>query len=153
MIKKIDDLVNYLDSYIRSMDLTIVATSGGFDPLHIGHLRCLQESAKLGILVVIVNGDGFLTRKKGKPFMSLEERMEIIDGIRGVSYVMSWDDGGQTVSGALELIRPHVFTKGGDRSSAGVVPEFEVCERIGCEVVFGVGGGKIQSSSNLIAAR
>lgn len=137
----------------------IVATSGGFAPIHIGHIRCIQESASIaahqyGVLIVIVNGDGFLTHKKGKVFMPLEERMEIVDALRGVDYTVGWDDGSQTVVGALELIRPTVFAKGGDRSSSKVVPEFDICEKIGCRVVFGVGGkDKIQSSSNLIVGK
>ncbi len=137
--------------YFRKVGFKIVATSGGFDPLHVGHLRCLQESSQLGdILIVIVNGDGFLVRKKGKPFMKHEERMEIVAGIAGVTYVVGWDDGSQTIVGALEKLQPHLFTKGGDRNEAGVVPEFELCSRIGCRVIFGVGEEKIQSSSNLI---
>jgi D-beta-D-heptose 7-phosphate kinase/D-beta-D-heptose 1-phosphate adenosyltransferase len=132
-----------------------VTTSGGFDPMHVGHLRCIQESALIASarnvpLVVIVNGDGFLQRKKGYAFMPEMERAEIIAGARGVDAVVLWDDGTQFVTGALEILRPVVFTKGGDRDSAANVPEFELCERIGCKVMFGVGGGKVQSSSDLV---
>lgn len=138
----------------QSEGYKIIVTSGGFDPLHIGHVRCIQQSALLddnGLLVVIVNGDGFLTRKKGKPFMPHQERLEIIDALAGVDYTVGWDDGTQTVVGALELIKPNYFAKGGDRSVAANVPEFDVCNRIGCQVVFGVGGtDKVQSSSDLI---
>jgi len=153
MILTIDRLVKELDD-LRDIH-QIVATSGGFDPVHIGHIRCIQESASIattgGILVVIVNGDGFLTRKKGKPFMPHEERMQIIDALRGVDYVTGWDDGSQTVVGALELLRPHVFTKGGDRSLASNVPEVGICEKIGCRIAYGIGGtDKVQSSSDLI---
>lgn len=136
---------------------TCVTTSGGFDPMHVGHLRCLQESATLAHnnklpLVVIVNGDGFLKRKKGFAFMPELERAEIIAGVAGVDAVVLWDDGTQFVTGALEILRPVFFTKGGDRDSAANVPEFDLCERIGCKVMFGVGGGKIQSSSDLVKA-
>jgi len=136
---------------------TCVTTSGGFDPLHVGHLRCIQGSVDLARqhkvpLVVIVNGDGFLTRKKGFAFMPAEERAEIIAGIAGVDAVVIWDDGTQFVTGALDILRPIVFAKGGDRDSASNVPEFELCEKIGCKVIFGVGGGKIQSSSELVRA-
>jgi cytidyltransferase-like protein len=157
MILTIDQLVKELDELRNHKQ--IVATSGGFDPIHIGHIRCIQESASIAtpssftdvILVVIVNGDGFLTRKKGKPFMLHEERMQIIDALRGVDYVTGWDDGSQTVVGALELLRPHVFTKGGDRSVASNVPEVAVCEKIGCRIAYGLGGtDKVQSSSDLI---
>lgn len=142
-------------SRLRSRTKQIVVTSGGFDPIHVGHLRCLQESANIanagwGVLVVIVNGDGFLTRKKGKPFMTHAERMEIVAGLKGVDYVIGWDDGGQTVTGALEIIKPNIFTKGGDRTSKENVPEFELCMGINCRVLFNIGGDKIQSSSNLI---
>ena len=120
--------------------------------MHVGHLRCIQAAAALGDkLVVIVNGDGFLTRKKGFAVMPLGERLELIASIAGVSAVMGWDDGSQTVSGALEILRPHIFAKGGDRNAAGNVPEFEVCKRIGCEVVFGVGGfDKADSSKDIV---
>lgn len=147
----IHELAAHLDSLKE--DTTIVATSGGFDPLHVGHLRCMEESKTRSdeVLVVIVNGDGFLTRKKGKPFMPFEERIELIRALRCVDYAIGWDDGTQTVIGALGILRPHIFTKGGDRSSAAVVPEAEICSKIGCTIKYGVGGAaKIQSSSDLI---
>lgn len=139
------------------MNERLVVTSGGFDPLHVGHLRCIIESAalarKAGLrirLAVIVNSNGFLLRKKGYAFMPENERMEIIAGIAGVDYVTPWDDGGQTVTGALSILKPLIFTKGGDRDAAANVPEFDLCEKIGTRVMFNVGGGKIQSSSTLI---
>ncbi|MHA2020127.1 MAG: cupin domain-containing protein [Candidatus Thorarchaeota archaeon] len=145
------------DAYHES-NVPIVATSGGFDPVHIGHLRCIQGTNEIamemnGVSVIIVNGDGFLVRKKGKPFMRHQERMEIIAGLEGVDFVVGWDDGTQTVTGAIELLKPAVFAKGGDRSDADKVPEFILCEEIGCDVRFGVGGReKVQSSSVLIAS-
>lgn len=125
--------------------------------MHVGHLRCLQESSVIARqhkvpLVVIVNGDGFLHRKKGYAFMPESERAEIIAGVSGVDAVVLWDDGTQFVTGALEILRPIIFTKGGDRDSAANVPEFDLCEQIGCKVMFGVGGGKVQSSSDLVNA-
>jgi D-beta-D-heptose 7-phosphate kinase/D-beta-D-heptose 1-phosphate adenosyltransferase len=142
----------------------IYLTSGGFDPMHVGHLRCLQETAMLargpynteyvpeksGKVVVIVNGDEFLVEKKGKPFMSAPERLEIVAGVRGVDLVVEWYDGTQTVDTAIEKFRPDFFTKGGDRNSPENLPEWKTCEAIGCEVIFGVGGKKIQSSSWLV---
>lgn len=136
-------------------NVPLVATSGGFDPFHVGHLRCLQASTLLkgdeGLFVVIVNGDGFLQRKKGYVFMPLEERMELVAAIRGVDYVVPWDDGSQFVSKAIEIMQPNIFAKGGDRSTAENVPEYEVCMRVKCNVVFGIGGQKkVQSSSSLV---
>jgi len=133
----------------------IVATSGGFDPMHVGHLRCLQESAMVAnelecSLVVIVNADSFLERKKGKPFMQQDERCEIVAGVKGVDHVVLFESSGQTVDIALEILRPVVFTKGGDRDARDNIPESETCDRVGCRILTGVGGGKVQSSSWLI---
>ena len=155
--------IEKLKAEIDSLGFDVYCTSGGFDPLHIGHLRCIQETAIMceggttgrgepGVFVVIVNGDGFLYRKKGYAFMPHTERMEIVAGLEGVDYVLGWDDGSQTVTGALDALKPRFFTKGGDRDSASNVPEFKLCEDIGCEVIFNVGGGKIRSSSELAKA-
>ena len=137
----------------------IIMTSGGFDPLHVGHLRCIQDTARLApfddllswLVVVVVNGDGFLIRKKGHAFMPHAERMEMVAGIAGVDAVIGWDDGTQTVEGCIKILRPKIFSKGGDRSSRDKIPESVICDEVGCEIAFGVGGeSKVQSSSNLI---
>ena len=153
---KIYDNIQELKRELDRLSFDIYVTSGGFDPLHVGHLRCIQDGAEVaqrasdGVLVVIVNDDGFLERKKGYSFMPCEERMEIIAGIEGVDYVVRWDDNSQTVVGALEILEPQYFLKGGDRDNRENVPEFDVCKEIDCKVVFNVGGGKIQSSSKLV---
>ncbi len=133
----------------------VYMTSGGFDPMHIGHLRCIQGTSTLalednGKVLILVNGDEFLIEKKGKPFMGIDERLEIIAGVRGVDLAVEWYDGCQTVDGAIKLFKPNYFTKGGDRDDPEVIPEWGTCQNIGCDVVLGVGGGKIQSSSWLI---
>ncbi len=161
--KKIWTDIGELAKHLRKQNYQTYVTSGGFDPLHVGHLRCIQESAEIaqrgsrtgndwkpGVLIVIVNGDGFLHRKKDFAFMTCPERMEIIAGLQGVDYVVEWDDGGQTVVGALEVLRPDFFLKGGDRDNRENVPEFGICKDIGCKVIFNVGGGKVQSSSHLV---
>ena len=159
MIATILNSVEDLKQQVEILNEKLIVTSGGFDPMHVGHLRCLIESADIARksgrkfkLAVIVNGDGFLFRKKGYAFMPEAERLEIIAGVRGVDYVVPWDDGGQTVTGALGILQPFAFTKGGDRDAATNVPEFELCEKIGTKVIFNVGGGKIQSSSNLVGS-
>lgn len=130
----------------------LVVTSGGFDPLHIGHIRLFQEAKKLGDkLIVVVNGDDWLMRKKGYVFMPLKHRMEIIRAIKGVDDVIAWDDGTPTVSGAIRKLKPDVFAKGGDRNSMDKIPEAGACEEVGCKIVFNVGkGGKVESSSWLL---
>lgn len=127
----------------------VVVTSGGFDPIHPGHISCIIDSKKYGdTLVVIVNGDSFLTAKKGKPFQNLETRSLIVSGIRGVDYVVPFEiKGDQTVSKALAALKPDVFTKGGDRVDAANIPEWETCKKYNIEVISGVGLEKKWSSS------
>jgi cytidyltransferase-like protein len=130
-------------------DGRIVATSGGFDPIHPGHISSLQESRRYGdVVVAVVNGDAFLTAKKGKPFQDLETRCLIVSAIRGVDVVVPFEIAGDlTVREALRRLRPHVFTKGGDRIDHTTIPEWEVCRELGIEVVSGVGDDKRWSSS------
>ena len=127
----------------------IVATSGGFDPIHPGHISSLQESRRYGdVVVAIVNGDAFLAAKKGKPFQDLDTRCRIVAAIRGVDIVVPFEiSGDSTVSEALRRLRPHVFTKGGDRVDHTTIPEWSVCQELGIEVVSGVGDDKQWSSS------
>lgn len=130
--------------------MKIVTVSGGFDPLHIGHVRYFKEAKKLGDkLIVILNTDEFLKKKKGFVFMPYEERKETIRAIKYVNEVYRCRDTDQTVCKTLRIIKPNIFAKGGDRT-LGNIPERAVCEELGIQMVFGVGGGKIQSSSWLV---
>ncbi|OGI73048.1 hypothetical protein A3D42_02990 [Candidatus Nomurabacteria bacterium RIFCSPHIGHO2_02_FULL_41_18] len=130
--------------------------SGGFDPVHIGHVRLFKEAKKLGDeLVVVVNNDNWLKFKKGYTFMSDADRKEIIESFRPVDKVVLTvhkpDTNDITVCRELELIRPHIFANGGDRKENVPVPEYEVCKRLGIQMVFNVGhGGKVRSSSELV---
>lgn len=128
----------------------IVCTSGGFDPIHPGHASCIYESKKFGdTVVVIVNGDTFLKNKKGKAFMDLKTRSQIVSFMRGVDFVIPFEiENDQTVSVALKKIRPHIFTKGGDRIDAATIPEWPVCQEYGIQVISGVGFSKQWSSSD-----
>jgi len=124
-------------------------TSGGYDPIHPGHISCIIESKKYGdVVVVVVNGDSFLTAKKGKPFQNLETRSLIVSGISGVDYVVPFEiKHDQTVNKALETIKPDVFTKGGDRVDEKSIPEWETCQKHSVKIVTGVGEEKKWSSS------
>jgi bifunctional ADP-heptose synthase (sugar kinase/adenylyltransferase) len=150
---KIEDFESEL-SYFRSWNKPIVMTSGYMSPCHSGHIRCLLQSGMYadsigGIFVVVVNGDGALMRKKGFCFMKEDERAEIVAAIKGVDAVIIYDDGTQFVSGAISYIVPKFFIKGGDRIE-GTIPELEICNEIGCKILYGFGGEKIQSSTALI---
>ncbi len=123
-----------------------VAVSGGFDPIHIGHVRYIREAAELGDLVVIVNGDSFLMRKKGFVFMPALERAEIIKSIVGVKEVFIFDSDTDDVCSALAIVKADVFAKGGDRTGPENIAEWKWCQENGVQIVVDIGGGKVQSS-------
>ncbi len=130
----------------------VVAVSGGFDPVHIGHVRMFEEAKKLGDkLVVILNNDNWLIKKKGYVFMPEEERVELIRSLRVVDEVLLTSHGPEvedrSVCAELIKLKPDIFANGGDRTFDNI-PEVPVCESIGCKMIFGTGkGGKVQSSS------
>lgn len=135
----------------------IVMVSGGFDPVHIGHVRMFKEAKKLGDeLVVLLNNDNWLKLKKGYVFMPEQERKEIIESFQGVDRVVLTSHEKNTkdisISKDLLMLRPHIFAKGGDRHVGNIpTPEVLVCNQIGCEIVNDIGfGGKVQSSSELV---
>ena len=131
-----------------------VVISGGFDPIHVGHLRMFKEASKLAPrLIVIVNNDNFLMQKKGYVFMPITERMEIIKGFGMVNKVVEAIDMDLTVCKTLEWLAKeeylHIFANGGDRNNEDDISEAEVCEQNNIRLEFNIGGGKIQSSSSL----
>ena len=133
-----------------------VVVSGGFDPVHVGHLRMFKEASALAsVLIVIVNNDNFLIDKKGYVFMPIVERMEIIKGFGVVDMVVESIDADSTVCKTLEWLSKEknikIFANGGDRDSKDTIPESDVCEQNNITMKFNVGGGKIQSSSSLVA--
>ena len=136
----------------------VVAVSGGFDPVHIGHVRMFEEAQKLGDeLVVILNNDNWLRLKKGFAFMQERERKEIIEAFKPVDRVIitshELDATDMSVCRELKELRPDIFANGGDRKPDGVpVPEIALCRELGIEMLYNVGrGGKVQSSSWLTA--
>jgi len=127
-----------------------VAVSGAFDPIHVGHIRYIREAAKLGDrLVVILNNDNFLLRKKGFVFRPFEDRKEILESIKGVDEVIASIDHDQTVCKTLELVKPAIFAKGGYRTTPENIPEADTCLSIGCKLVTDVGGGKVRADMEL----
>jgi D-beta-D-heptose 7-phosphate kinase/D-beta-D-heptose 1-phosphate adenosyltransferase len=129
-----------------------IAISGGFDPVHIGHVKMIEEASRHGGVLVILNSDEWLMRKKGYVFMPWKERAYIMGNIKGVVAVTNVDDSDDTVCKALSRHRPDAFANGGDRKGNNV-PEVALCEDLGIEMLWNIGGGKIQSSSTLVDKR
>jgi cytidyltransferase-like protein len=134
--------------------MKIAIISGGFDPIHVGHIELMEKAKSIAdSLVVIVNDDDFLTRKKGKPFMPLKERIKIVRSIKYVDMAIKSVDKDQTVCESLKGLascktsnEKLLFCNGGDRTSGENTPEHALCLELGIETVYGL-GDKIQSSS------
>ena len=136
----------------------IVLVTGGFDPIHSGHITYLEEASRLGKkLVVGLNSDEWLIRKKGKFFLPFEERKSVLDSIRYVDEVMSFNDDDDTANNAIyKLIKQTnikvIFANGGDRTDKNI-PEYKVyCNTTWVQFVFGVGGSDKKNSSSKILA-
>lgn len=136
----------------------IVITSGYYNPFHIGHLSLFKKAKLAGnFLVVIVNSDEQVKLKGSFSFMPEKERLEIIKSIRYVDDVFLSIDKDKTIRKSIEAVynkykkkaTEFCFAKGGDSTSKNV-PELEICKNLGIKILYGVGGGKIQSSSWLI---
>ena len=124
--------------------------SGGFDPVHVGHIRMIREAAQYGDVIVVANSDSWLYRKKGFVFMDFSKRIEILNAIKGVILVDSVDDTNDTVCEALLRLKPTYFANGGDRGRENT-PEMQVCEEQGIKLLWSIGGDeKIDSSSALV---
>jgi len=135
------------------MKLAIV--SGGFDPLHVGHLELIEKSKSISDdVLAIINTDEFLTNKKGKPFMPFVERIKIVQALKPIAFTFKSIDKDQTVCESIKSVyNKHkdqydeiIFCNGGDRTSGANTPEHKLCEKIGVQLVYGL-GDKIQSSS------
>lgn len=137
------------------MKQTIILITGGFDPIHSGHIAYIQAARKLGdILIVGVNSDGWLERKKGKAFLPWEERAKIVESIKGVHFVLGFDDTDGSARDAIHEVRKLypdaiiVFGNGGDRTSTNI-PEMDIKDDK-LTFVFGVGGEDKKNSSSWI---
>lgn len=132
---------------------TIVVISGGFDPIHSGHIRLIKEARLLGDhLIVGINSDEWLARKKGRAFMPWQERLAVLNNLQQVNEVYTFDDEDGTACHLLEQVRAHypdariIFANGGDRTKENI-PEMSVPS---IEFVFGVGGSDKANSSSWI---
>ncbi len=130
---------------------TIVIVSGGFDPVHSGHIKLIKQARALGDqLIVGINSDEWLTRKKGRAFMPWQERLAVLNNLAPVDEVYTFDDEDGTACHLLQQVQAHyptdriIFANGGDRTPDNI-PEMSVP---GVEFVFGVGGADKANSSS-----
>lgn len=130
--------------------------SGGFDPIHEGHIAMIVDSAKKSDgVIVLANSDDWLCRKKGKNFYTFQTRYAILQNIKGVIDVLDFDDSDNSACDGIRKVRKKypndelVFANGGDRTKNNI-PEIPTCKECGVEIVFGVGGENKANSSSLI---
>ena len=124
----------------------VIAVSGYFDPLHVGHIDYLEMASRLGDeLVVIVNSDHQAALKKGKSFMEEADRVRIVGSLKCVDKAVLSIDTDRTVCESLRMVAPDVFANGGDRANHEI-PEAKVCRELSIEIIDGL-GDKIRSSS------
>lgn len=139
----------------KKYDFAIV--SGGFDPVHVGHLRMFQDASKLANKVIILlNNDDWLIKKKGKPFMNQKQRKEILKEFKSITDVIIQKSSEKSSSLAIEEFalknknKKICYCNGGDRSDIKNILEASICKEFNIDLEFGVGGeSKIESSSQL----
>ncbi len=130
--------------------------SGGFDPIHEGHIAMIKAAAAASDgVIVLANSDAWLCRKKGKNFYTFETRKAILENLKGVIDVLAFDDSDNSASDGIRKARAKypdvelVSANGGDRN-AGNIPEAPTCEECNVKMVFGVGGENKANSSSWI---
>ena len=134
----------------------IILGSGGFDPIHQGHIKLIKEASKHGSVVVLLNSDEWLRKKKGKEFHNFEERRIIMESIKGVIEVIAFDDSDTTCIDGIKKAKAKYLNStiklanGGDRNQK-TTPEKEYCEKNNIETIWEIGGkNKANSSSWLL---
>ncbi len=149
--RNIDDLLLEIAEDQRLFQSKVVLTGGYFNPLHVGHILLLEESKLLGdLLIVAVNSDDSAIQKSGYSFMPFEDRMAIVSSLCCVDIVVENPCG--NMASLINYIRPDVYTKGGDVTEVTLaLEEKRSCADCGCIIKYGVGGGKMESSSGLLA--
>ena len=139
------------------MSEIIVIVTGGFDPLHSGHIVYFEDAKKLGDkLIVGINSDEWLVNKKGRPFMPLSERIEIIKNLTVVDEITTFDDQDNSASDAIRKVLEKypnnkiLFANGGDRTSGNILEMDAFKDQTNVEFVFGIGGDFKKNSSSWI---
>lgn len=143
-------MVIHKDMFKQPSGKPTIMVSGGFDPVHAGHIRMIRAAAKYGDVIVVANSDRWLNNKKGFVFMNFEQRSEILNSIKGVVLVSHVDDSDGTVCEAIRRLKPDYFANGGDRGKHNT-PEQNVCEELEIKMLWSIGGDeKVAASSELV---
>jgi len=133
----------------------IILVSGGFDPIHSGHIKLINDASKHGDVVVLLNSDEWLRNKKGKEFLPFSERKIIMQNIKGVIEVIEFNDSDKTCINGIQKAKSHFknniikFANGGDRKN-NTTPEKDFCDKNNIETLFGIGGDDKSNSSSWI---
>ena len=133
----------------------IILVSGGFDPIHSGHIKLINEANKYGDVVVLLNSDQWLRNKKGKEFLPFVERKIIMQNLKGVLDVIEFDDSDRTcvdgIKKAKSIYKDSIikFANGGDRNN-DTTPEKDFCDNNDIQTLFGIGGDNKSNSSSWI---
>lgn len=130
-------------------EVPIIALSGYFDPIHEGHLDMIDEASQHGRVHIYVNTDEAAKRKKGYVFQPFRTRARILMALKSVELVIPADDEDGTVCETIRVMKPNIFGNGGDRGPENT-PELKLCNDLKIRTLFGLGGKKVQSSSNLV---
>ena len=133
----------------------IILVSGGFDPIHSGHIKLINEANEYGDVVVLLNSDQWLRNKKGKEFLPFAERKIIMQNLKGVLDVIEFDDSDRTcvdgIKKAKSIYKDSIikFANGGDRNN-DTTPEKDFCDNNDIQTLFGIGGDNKSNSSSWI---
>ena len=133
----------------------IILVSGGFDPIHSGHIKLINNAGEYGDVVVLLNSDKWLREKKGKEFLPFKERKIIMSALKKVIDVIEFNDDDKTcvdgIKKAKKLFENRIikFANGGDRNNE-TTPEIEFCNQNGIEMLWGIGGNEKSNSSSWI---
>ena len=148
MIYTLEEAIGWADT-LHKLGNTVVLTGGYFDPVHAGHIRLFKHVPTPSRLIVAVNGDEAAIKKKGYVFLPIYQRLEILNAMKFIDILVV--NPHSTMCSMIETIKPNIYAKGGDVTQENLIDEEKIsCDKVGCKIIYNVGGSKIESSSELV---